>query len=144
MKMSRHEKNKVKKLIGIILITGILLAAGCSAVQNKEEKIKDLEFTVLGEDAIPEETKVMIEEKKEQPFKFTFADEGYLYICTGYGKQKTGGYSITVDSVYLTDNAIYVDTNLLGPTDEDADKESPSYPCVVIKMEYIEKSVVFE
>lgn len=144
MKMSKHKNNKIKKVIGILFITGIFVIGGCGAAKNKEEKIKDLEFTVLGEDALPEELKTMIEEKKEQPFKFTYSDEGYLYICTGYGKQKTGGYSITIDSVYLTDNAIYVDTNLLGPTDEDANKESPSYPYVVIKMESIDKSVVFE
>ena len=37
----------------------------------------------------------------------------------GYGTQETGGYSIAVNALYETANAIYVDTNLIGPAPED-------------------------
>ena len=64
---------------------------GCT-VTTKEgnEKIKDIEFTVLGEENIPEELKQIIEEKKEKEFKITYQDSDFLYICVGYGRQETG------------------------------------------------------
>lgn len=126
-----------------VLFMGILLF-GCGKKVDKEEKIKDLEFTVVSDDELPEELKTSIESQKENPFRFTYEEAGYLYICAGYGKQPTGGYCITVDEVYETENAIYMDSNLMGPTDEDAKGSAASYPYVVIKLELVEKAVVFQ
>ena len=124
----------------------ILLLAGCAKEKDPMEKIKDLEFTVLAEDNIPEELKTIIDEKKENAFKVTYQDNGFLYICIGYGEQVSGGYSITVNALYLTENAIYADTTLLGPDPADAastKKNAPSYPYIVIKTEFVDKPVVF-
>lgn len=57
----------------------------------------------------------MIVEKGTEPFQLTYSDDQNLYISIGYGQQKTGGYSIAVDELYLTEDAIYVGTTLLGP-----------------------------
>lgn len=124
----------------------ILLLCGCAKEKDPLEKIKDLEFTVLAEDNIPEELKTVIEEKKADAFKVTYQDNGFLYICMGYGEQISGGYSITVNALYLTENAIYLDTTLLGPNpaEEAAVKKNvPSYPYVVVKTEFLDKPVVF-
>lgn len=121
--------------------------AGC-AKEEKDllEKIKDLEFTVLAEDNIPEELKTIIEEKRENTFKVTYQDNGFLYICIGYGEQVSGGYSITVNDLYLTENAVYVDTTLLGPDPAESagiKKNTPSYPYIVLKTEFVDKPVIF-
>lgn len=124
----------------------LFLLTGCGEEKNPMEKIKDLEFTVLAEDNIPEELKTIIDEKKENAFKVTYQDNGFLYICIGYGEQVSGGYSITVNALYLTENAIYADTTLLGPDPADAasaKKNAPSYPYIVIKTEFVDKPVVF-
>lgn len=124
----------------------LFLLAGCAKEKDLMEKIKDLEFTVLAEDNIPEELKTIIDEKKENAFKVTYQDNGFLYICIGYGEQVSGGYSITVNALYLTENAIYADTTLLGPDPADAvsaKKNAPSYPYIVIKTEFVDKPVVF-
>lgn len=142
-----------KKCILFAAAVGALMLclSGCTGgTKDANEKIKDIEFTVLGEENLPEELKQIIEEKKEKEFKITYQDNDFLYICIGYGKQETGGYSITVNNLYLTENSIYVDTNLIGPEAENRElykaqnKESASYPYVVIKTEYIDKSVVFD
>lgn len=125
--------------------------SGCS-VETKEEnkRIKDLDFTVLSEENLPEELKQIIEEKKEREFKITYQDSDFLYICVGYGKQETGGYSITVNDLYLTANSIYVDTNLIGPDPGSRElygkkeENSASYPYIVLKLEYLDKPVVFD
>ena len=116
----------------------------CGKKQDTMEKIKDLECTIIPEENIPEELLAMIEEKKENPFKMTFEDQGFLYICVGYGVQQTGGYSIAMNALYETANAIYVDTNLIGPQPEEKSNIVASYPYVVIKTEFIDKPVVFD
>lgn len=130
----------------VLGIAALCLFMGCAKERNPLEKIKDLEFTVLAEDNIPDELKEVIEEKKGNTFKVTYQDNGFLYICIGYGEQVSGGYSITVNDLYLTENAIYVDTTLLGPDPADgaaAKKNAPSYPYIVIKTEFVDKPVVF-
>ncbi len=130
-------------VLGIIVLC---LFTGCAKAKDPLEKIKDLEFTVLAEDNVPEELKKAIEEKKMNAFKVTYQDNGFLYICVGYGEQVSGGFSITVNDLYLTENAIYVDTTLIGPDPADAapKKNTQSYPYIVIKTEFVDKPVVFK
>ncbi|MBO5093592.1 MAG: protease complex subunit PrcB family protein [Lachnospiraceae bacterium] len=138
--------DQAKQKIGrILLVLGMLcLTAGCGAKADKTAKLRDMEFSVLAEEEVPEELRSIIEEKKTESFKLTFCDGGDLYICTGYGKQPSGGYSISVTELYETENAVYVHTNLLGPSPGEVKKESASYPYIVIKTEKLDKTVVFE
>lgn len=134
-----------KRIISILLVGMLCVSViACGAKQDSMEKIKDLEFTVIAEDKLPEELLAMIEEKKVSSFKMTFQDQGFLYICVGYGEQETAGYSIAVNDLYETGNAIYIDTNLIGPNPDEKGKNAPTYPYVVVKTENIEKPVVFD
>ena len=74
--------------------------SACVPSAGQEESKDDMEFTVVSEDRLPKELAQIVNEKKQNAFKLTYADAGYLYICTGYGKQDSGGYSITVDALY--------------------------------------------
>ena len=134
------------KKICLLVIVSIMAAmlSACGGETEKEEDRNNLEFTVVSEDRLPDELKEILDQKKESAFKLTYADEGYLYICVGYGKQESGGYSVTVNELYETDNAIYVNTNLLGPNAGSSPGTSPSYPYIVLKIEFRDKTVVFE
>ena len=106
----------MKRVLAVLLAAWMMFAfTGCTLLSEEKVNVKDLDFTVLGEEKIPEELMSIIEEKKAEPFKLTYSDREYLYICIGYGEQKTGGYSIAVNELYLTENAICVNTELLGP-----------------------------
>jgi len=122
----------------------VLFTAGCSTKESSLEKLKDLEFTVVDVEDIPEEMKAQIDENKQKALKTTYSDKGALYICEGYGEQSTSGYSIEVTECYETKNAIYIHTNLLGPDADEEVVEEATYPYIVIKMEYNEKNVVFD
>lgn len=117
-------------------------------LSSEQIKLRDLDFTVLSEGKMPEELKKIVEGKKEEapenPFQFTYSDQDNLYICIGYGQQETGGYSIAVNELYLTDTAIYVNTSLLGPDASEKGHSEPSYPLIVIKTEKLEEPVIFE
>ena len=134
------------KKICLLVIVSIMAAmlSACGGETEKEEDRNNLEFTVVSEDRLPDELKGILDQKKESAFKLTYADEGYLYICVGYGKQESGGYSVTVNELYETDNAIYVNTNLLGPKAGSSPGTSPSYPYIVLKIEFRDKTVVFD
>ena len=134
------------KKICLLVIVSIMAAmlSACGGETEKEENRNNLEFTVVSEDRLPDELKEILDQKKESAFKLTYADEGYLYICVGYGKQESGGYSVTVNELCETDNAIYVNTNLLGPKAGSSPGTSPSYPYIVLKIEFRDKTVVFD
>lgn len=136
---------KMKKGLLYGLLMAAILLTGCGKKQPETpEKIRDLELTVVAEEKLPQELLAAITEKKAQPFKFTFQDGGYLYICIGYGEQESGGYSITVEDLYLTENAVYVKTCLIGPGADVPDDGVKTYPYIVIKTEYLDYSVVFD
>ncbi len=129
-------------------VIGVLAAAGCSVERTEPVKVEDLTYTILEESQIPQELAALIEEKKTQRFQLTFDTEGERYIVVGYGIQPTGGYSISVEELYLSTNAIYINTNLIGPMKGETVTEVESYPYLVVRienrMDYSEKSVVFE
>ena len=127
-------------LIGTIL----LFLSGCSVQTNQTEKLRDLDYTIVEETEIPEELKGILEEKKTESFKLTYEADDSLYLCIGYGEQATGGYSISVNELYLSENAIYFDTNLIGPDPSETVAETVSCPYLVVKTEYLDKPVVFQ
>ena len=131
-------------IIPIVLIIIAAIMSGCGILNMERVKLRDLEFVIVSDELIPAELKTIIEERKEEEFKLTFADADALYICVGYGQQKTGGFSITVDELYLTEDAIYVETTLLGPDGSEKPSKAPSYPYIVIKTEALDETVVCE
>ena len=122
-------------------VLGALLLTGCGLLSKENVKLRDLDFTVLSEEKIP-----VIAEKGTEPFQLTYSDNQNLYISIGYGEQKTGGYSIAVDALYLTDDAIHVSTSLLGPdiTGQKEGAGTPSTPYIVLKTELLDKTVLYD
>ena len=145
--MMKSKKSRKKWLLSLMAVMGIFLA-GVYAVacggEKQAEKLRDLEFAVIGPDETPQELAQIIEEKKNDSFRLTYTSGNDLYIAAGYGKQETGGYSITVPELYLTDNSIIVKTELKGPGRSEPTGEEPSYPYIVLRTELLEEPVVFQ
>ncbi|MCM1091901.1 MAG: protease complex subunit PrcB family protein [Butyrivibrio sp.] len=135
----------IRKRIALLLAAVCLLSlAGCSILSEERVKLQDLGFTVVSEEKLPGELKSIIDEKKANPFKLTYSDDEFLYIVIGYGQQKGSGYSIAVNELYLTEDSICVNTTLLGPDGVSSTDKVPSCPYIVLKMDYMEKPVIFE
>ena len=142
----KHFWNK-KKAVVFCLFCWVFLVrilTGCSVEREDHDKVRDLNFTIVGEADIPEELKNLIDQKKAAPFKLTYGNDKGLYIVVGYGEQPTGGYSIEVDDLYLTENAIVVDTELEGPEKGEPTGVEKSYPYIVILTENLENPVIFQ
>lgn len=142
--MKRYkEKMDIRRiLVGIMLVMALAALAACAKEEKK--KVRDLDAVILSEEVLPTELKEIIDGKKANPFQFTYSDKKNLYICIGYGKQETGGYSIALNDLYLTDVEVIISTTLLGPSVSDQAKKTATYPYIVIQTELVEQPVVFQ
>lgn len=131
--------------LSILFFLTTLLLAGCgNAKKIDEENSQKLDFTVVKEIDYPEELSKMLESKKKDIFKFTYSDGENLYLCVGYGTKDSGGFSIVVDHLLQTDSGIHMKTTLKGPASEEERSSAITYPCIVIKTEFIDEPVMFE
>lgn len=132
-------------MTGIVVVVLLMELWGCKVkIVNPGEEKREAEFVIVSEECQPPEIRELIEKRKKDVMKITYVDENCRYIIVGYGEQKTGGYSISVDEFCVKDNMLYVDTCLLGPKDVKKGKECPSYPVIVIQTSELGLPVVFQ
>ena len=129
---------------GILLIVMCCSLWGCSIEKVRAKDGVKPEYTVMKEEDFPDKVRELVEQNREKEFQMTYQHNGFLYLMKGYGKQETGGYSIQVQDLSLWDNAIHLETMLLGPEEGEELTGEPSFPCLVIKMKYREEPVIFE
>jgi hypothetical protein len=135
----------VKKTVLPAAVLLVCLAiCGCSIAGSSREKVADVDFTVVSNEQLPSEVKEVIEEKKSDEFRVVFTAGENMYIAVGYGAQKTSGYSIQVEELYLSEKYIYIDTNLIGPSKGETINEEITYPYIVIMIENMDYPVIFE
>ncbi len=130
-------------MAALLMITVLVTLFGCGIEKTDGNRLQDLEYEII-EDEIPKELSEKIEEKKSADFKLTYESDKYLYIVRGYGEQETGGYSIQILDLYLTQNAVVFHTNLKGPSKDEVKNAAPSYPYIVIRIEHTDKNVIFQ
>lgn len=133
-----------------LLVASIGTMTGCETGiqfgdthQGAGEKVRDLEYTILSEERIPEELAPLLAERREEAFEMTYSDKEFLYICIGYGLQQYSGYSIAVNQLFLGKNGILVDTSLIGPEAGKEKINTVQYPMIVIKTELMEDTPLF-
>lgn len=117
---------------------------GCSVEKANRTKVEDLDYQIVAQEEIPEELLKQIEEKKAADFKMTYETPEKKYLVRGYGERTTGGYSIQIKELYLSTNAVFFKTELIGPRKGETITKSPSYPYIVIMTEKVDKNIVFE
>ena len=127
-------------LLCVLLLA--LLPAGCQFIRIEEGERTPLEYTIVKQEEIPEEISELMEQKKKKVFQMTYQVGDIRYLMKGYGEQLTGGYSIQLEEVSESENAVFCKTRLIGPEKADAGSE-PSYPCIVLKIRETEKPIEF-
>lgn len=134
-----------------IIVMGVMWAVflvacltGCKLEETNDKKIKDLDYTICDESKLPEALVELIMEKRKEPFKLTYRTKDYLYIVVGYGAQDRRDLQVTMTELYLTENAIFVDTNLTAKEETTLEENMVSYPWIAVKCERFDEQVVFE
>ncbi len=133
------------KFICLALLLMILLGiTSCKAMKKEDDdKIRDLEYTVVNDEGLPDVVAAKIESVKTEPFKFSYTDGESIYVAIGYGEQPTGGYSIQVTDLFETDTYIVIRTKLLGPAESDVVTPVITYPYVVVKTADLKLAICF-
>ena len=122
----------------------LFFLSGCNFIRIEEEPRKPLEYSIVKNEDLPAELAALIQEKKANEFQLTYQSEKDLFLIKGYGQQMSGGYSISVEELGVTSQAVFFRTQLIGPSDGKAVLSPPSYPYIVVKMEYQKEPVIFE
>lgn len=131
------------RVMTVVLLTVALM--GCETGEKAADKLKDLDFTVVGENEQPDALKDIIAEKSKSAFQISYTIGEELYIAIGYGEQPSGGYSITVNEFYETPDSLFIDTTLIGPGSAENVTDTPTTPYIVIKTENIaDKPIEFK
>lgn len=137
---------KKRHIILILFFLAFILSAmaGCEFSETSEKKIHDLDYTICDESRLPHELMNLINEKKKEPFKFTYRTNDYLYIVVGYGAQDRMDLNVVMTELYLTENAIFVDTDLTSKEKSVLDDGLVSYPWIAVKCELYDLPVNFK
>ena len=133
---------KVAGLICMLILMAVLSASGCRFIRIEEGERTPLEYTIMKQEEIPPEAVELMEQKKEKSFQMTYQVGDVRYLMKGYGQQLTGGYSIQVEEVSESENAVFCKTRLVGPEEKNIGSE-PSYPCIVLRIADTQKPVQF-
>ncbi|MCM1180959.1 MAG: protease complex subunit PrcB family protein [Clostridium sp.] len=138
---------KKRKAVFLLVMLGIFLLAaltGCQFEETKEKKVKDLDYTICDESKLPSELKDIIREKRKEPFKLTYRTKDYLYIVVGYGAQDRMDLNVVMNELYLTENAIFVDTEMISEDNKILKDNKVTYPWIAVKCELYDLEVNFK
>ena len=108
-----------------------------------KKRVNVMEYKVLSEEEIPIEILEEIEKYKEESVQCSYICSDKLYIVVSYGMQDTSGYTVEVNDLYESSNAIFVKTTLKGPASLKEAKEETTYPYIVLRISLSDKKVVF-
>lgn len=141
--MDWMRKRKTRIVLTALTVFLFLGTLGCSAKEEiPEDKINDLDFTVVGEDQQPDSLKDIIAEKYADAFQISYTLGEDLYIAVGYGEQPSGGYSISVNAFYETEDTVVIDTTLIGPGKAENVTKTPTRPYIVVKTRNIADKMI--
>ena len=141
--MDWMRKRKTRVVLTALTVFLILGTLGCSAKEEiPEDKINDLDFTVVGEDQQPDSLKDIIAEKYADAFQISYTLGEDLYIAVGYGEQPSGVYSISVNAFYETEDTVVIDTTLIGPGKAENVTKTPTRPYIVVKTRNIADKMI--
>ena len=131
-------------LILITVVCASFFLGGCILRIEEQPKLRDLEYTIIEKEQIPQEMVAQLKQLKEKPFQFIYSDQGKTYLAEEYGVCPTTGYSIEVNELYETENAVHFQTSLMGPSAGEETKEITTFPYIVVEIQGTEKEVVFD
>ena len=134
-------KRIVVVCVWVMILVGMLVCIKFEAIDKK--RVRDTPYEVVLEENIPGEIMGELQGFGKGVCRCSYICSDNLYIVVYYGEQATDGYTVEINELYESSNAIFVETTLKGPTSYKDVKEEESYPYVVLKLKLSDKKVVF-
>ena len=135
---------QISSIFTVSLMVLILGVTGCGLQKTGTQKVRDLDYTVVTEQELPEELQKEINERYTEDFKMTCMLDDSLYIVRGFGMQETGGYGLRFKICIWHKMRLILRQILIGPENGAEAEKAVSYPYIVVKTERLEENVVFE
>lgn len=120
---------------------------GWSSDKNvaKEEKrmadLQDVEFVPVDMATAPREIRDWVEEKKLAAGKHVMTVGEHTYILVTWGEKRTGGYTVTIDSVKQKGEKLVVSVSYQEP--QGFAIQVITYPYAIVAIPATEKEIVF-
>ena len=92
-----------------------MLLASCRITDVSEGERKELSYAIVKPGDFSAGNRSDFAQEKRIAFQMAYESGDDLYILRGYGKQKSGGFSIQIEEVSKSENAVFVRTKLVGP-----------------------------
>jgi len=131
-------------ILAFVMAFLVSMLSSCKMEETKDKKIKDLDYTICDESKLPDELVRLIQERKKEPFKLTYRTKDYLYIVVGYGAQDRADLCIHLRELYLTENAIFVETEMDAVEDKSLEEGKMAYPWIAVKCMLYDEQVIFK
>lgn len=128
-----------------------ILIAGCVGTQENEEKVR---FEVIGKGYFSNvENKTYVVIRSPEDFREFINETGVIFqppdfntsmvIAVFMGEQKTGGYEINIDKIFLEDGKLVVYVDHYVPSDTCFVTQVITSPFQVVKLEKFDGDVEF-
>lgn len=110
-------------------------------ISTEDKEIKDVEFTRLSWNQLPDEVKKWVEDNRynKSGYKGVLKSDKKYYILVCYGEKPTGGYKVTINSITLKENKdgkfLEAAVELASPKDGDLVITAFTYPYDLIVVE---------
>lgn len=113
----------------------VIFFVGCNRTINLGADKEKVEYVICKESNLPSQMRELLEEKKKQPCTFTFSNSMYTYLAVCYGSRPYSGYSVKIEECSRTSGALYLRTQLIGPSAREPVVETETFPCLVLRCE---------
>ena len=128
-----------------LFFTIVFLTISCGK-KSDEAEVYPLEYEVCDETELPDELRIMIEERKEEEFQIIYENSACRYVAAGYGKQKRDEYVVAVKDFYGSGKEIVLDTILIHKSKGEKGRVGRPGLCpyIVIRTSHMEGQIAFE
>ena len=123
----------------------VFFTISCGKNDDRTSVRKEINYQVCLSETIPDELRLLIEERKEKPFQMTYENSEHLYLAVGYGRQKSTEYVVAVREIFRSEKKVVIDTILVnGSNTKGMEAGKPGVcPFVVLRCDKMEEIVLF-
>lgn len=116
----------------------VIFSVGCGRIINPGANKEKVEYVICKESNLPEQLQELMKEKKKKSCTFTFSNSMYTYLVVCYGSRPYSGYSVRIEECSRTPEALYLRTQLIGPSAREPVVETETFPCLVLRCEKVD------
>ena len=126
------------KRMAVYCLFLVIFSVGCGRTIHFGPDKEKVEYVICKESNLPAQLQELLEEKKKKSCTFTFTNSMYTYLVVCYGSRPYSGYSVRIEECSKTPEALYLRTQLIGPSAREPVVETETFPFLVLRCEKVD------